>query len=210
MIQKFFADLSDTGKKLMTVTIIFVVAALFDRLLIGPTMSKLANIDQDIVTEENTVKQDLKFLTHKDRILKESKAFEEFITVKMPAEEEIISRFLKKVEILANKFSVTLVKVTPSPGEVNKDNYMRYTADLECSGILSDVISFMHLIDSSPDLMKVVQFNMGSKKAENDEVKTSMTVVKIVVGEGPMPVKPKTADAAAADTGTSSQPAAAK
>ena len=198
MIQKLFSDLSDNGKKLMTVALIFVAAALFDRLLIGPTMSRLSAIDQEIAKEEGIVKQDMRFLGHKDKILKESKALEPYITAKIPSEDEIIARFLKKVEMLANKANVTLVKVTPSTGEA-KDNYIRYTADLECSGVLSDMVTFMHLVNSSPDLMKVVKFNMGSKKIDSDDIKATMTVSKIIVGNGPMPVKLKAADATAPD-----------
>lgn len=163
MIQKFFAGLSDNGKKLLAVALIFIVAALVDRLLIGPSMSRLSSINEEIAEEKNSLKQDLHFLSHKERILKESKVYEPFIMAKFPAEEEIIAGFLKKVEMLANKANVTLVKVTPNAGE-GQDNYLRYSADLECSGVLSDVITFMHLVDTSPDLMKVIKFNLGSKK----------------------------------------------
>ena len=195
MIQKFFSGLSDNGKKLMTVALIMVAAALFDRLLIGPTMSRMSAIDQEIAKEESALRQDLRFLSHKDKILKESKVFAPYITEKMPTEEEIIAGFLKKVEMLANKANVTLVKVTPSTGQA-QDNYLRYTADLECSGILADMVTFMHLVDSSPDLMKVVKFSLGAKKADSDDVKATMTVSKIVVGNVPVVIKTKIVDQA--------------
>ena len=191
----------------MTVALIVAAAALFDRLLIDPTMSRIAAIDQETAKETSILKQDMRFLSHKDKILKESGAFEPYITVKIPAEEEIIAGFLKKVEMLANKANVTLIKVTPSTGQA-QDNYVRYSADLECSGVLTDMVTFMHLMSSSPDLMKVVKFNLGAKKADTDDIKATMTVSMIVVGNGPMLVKPKTDDAQGATSAQQNQPAA--
>ena len=196
MIQKFFSGLSDNGKKLMTVALIVAAAALFDRLLIGPTMSRIASIDQEIAREESVLKQDMRFLKHKDKIFKESKAVEPYITTKIPTEEEIIAGFLKKVEMLANKANVTLIKVTPSAGQI-QDDHMRYSADLECAGLLADTLTFMHLVNSSQDLMKVVKFNLGSKKADSDDIKATMTVSMIIV-PAVGGIKPKAPDAQAA------------
>ena len=205
MVAKFYSDLSDNGKKLLLAALIIVVIALFDRLLINPTMSRLSSIDQDIVKEENTIKQDLHFLGYKDKILKESKAFESYLTDDLPGEEEIIAGFLKKVEMLATKANVTLIKVTPSSGSQEKE-YLKYQADLECSGKLADVVTFMHLIDTSNELMKTVKFNFASKKADSDEIKAVMTVAKIVVGKRAMPLTPGT-KAPASQTGEASKSA---
>ncbi len=185
MLAKFLSSLSDTGKKLLAAALVIVIVALFDRLLIGPTMSRLSAIDQDIVKEESSIKGDLHFLGYKDKILKESKIFEEYLTKELPAEEEIIAAFLKKLEILATKSNVTLIKVTPTQGAKEKE-YLKYQADLECAGMLADVITFMHLVDSSNELMKVLKFNFSSKKADSDDLKALMTIEKIVVGKQPV------------------------
>jgi hypothetical protein len=182
VIGGFISNLSDNGKKLLAIAFVIVVIALFDRLLIGPTMSRMEAIDQDIAKEESTIKQDLHFLGYKNKILKESQALSPYITDKLPAEEEIIAAFLKKIEMLANKSNVTLIKVTPSTGSQQQD-YLKYEADLECSGKFVDIVSFMHLIDTSNELMKVVKFNFSSKKADSDDLKAVMTIDKIVVGK---------------------------
>ena len=187
MIGKFISGLSDNGKKLLAAAVIVIVIALFDRLLIGPTMSRMAAIDQDIAKEEILIKQDLHFLGYKNKILEEDRAFESYIIKDLPGEEEIIAGFLKKLEMLANKAGVTLIKVTPSVGTQEKE-YLRYQADLECSGKFADVAAFMHLVGANDDLMKVVKFNFSSKKADSDEIKAAMTVDKIIVGKRPVTV----------------------
>jgi hypothetical protein len=198
---QFISSLSDTGKKLLVVALIILVVALFDRLLIGPTVARMAAIDQDIVAEESSIKQDIELLSRKEKILKESKALEPYITKQIPTEEEIIAAFLKKLEVLAGKANVTIIKVTPQVGVQDK-NYIKYQADLECAGVLADVISFMHLLNSSTDLTKVIKFNISAKKADTDEVKAVMSVIKAIVSKDALPAKPNV-DAAAPSKATS-------
>ena len=209
MIGQFVAGLSDTGKKLFAGALVIVAVALFDRLLIGPTMSRMHSIDQEIAREESGIKQDLHFLSYKNKILKESEALSPYLTVELPKEEEIIAAFLKKLEMLASKGNVTIIKITPSPGTQEKD-YWKYTADLECSGKLPDVISFMHLINSSNDLMKVAKFNVAAKK-DNEDLKVAMTVDKVVVGKRPMPALKVSMEADAnSDSGSSASSSSGK
>ena len=155
--------------------------AVFDYLFVRPTVTKLNSIRQDITKEENLIKQDLRFLSYKDRILKESQSFTSYYTKSIPTEEEIIASFLKKVEILASHSSVTLVKVTPTTG-VKEREFIKYSADLECTGKLPDIVRFLHEVNTAPDdLLKVVKFKMGSAKADSDDMKSSITIAKMIV-----------------------------
>jgi hypothetical protein len=67
-ITKFISGLNDNQKKLLVIAVVIVIAALFDRLLIAPTMSRLSSIEDDIAKEEASIKQDIRFLGYKDRI----------------------------------------------------------------------------------------------------------------------------------------------
>lgn len=187
-INKFIAGLNDKQKKLLVIAVVIVIVALFDRLLIGPTMSRLSAIEDDIAKEEATIKQDIRFLGYKDRIIKESSEINPYLTKNMSTDEEMIAAFLKKIESLAAQTKVTLIKVNPAPGEQDAE-YWKYQADLECSGNLGDVISFMHAVNSDTNLMKVDKFNFSAKKSDTDEIKATMTIEKIVVTAKPMPHK---------------------
>jgi hypothetical protein len=184
-------NLSPIGKKLLVIAGIIVMIAVFDRFLIGTYLTSITNVDQDINKEKSIIKQNLHFLSYKERILKESKLYEPYVSKELPAEEEIIAAFLKRLELLAGKANVTIIKITPSAGVQERD-YLKYTADLECSGKLADVISFMHLVDTADELMKVVKFNFSSKKSDSDDLKAVMTISKIIVGKRP-PLPPATA-----------------
>ncbi len=211
MIAKFMAGLSPLGRILFAGAVGIVVIMLFDILLLGPTMSRLQTIDQEIDKEKSSIKQDLHFLEYKNKILKESQAVEPYLVQELPAEEEIIAAFLKKIEVLATKSNVTLIKVTPSPGSQEKE-FLKYQADLECSGKLADVIMFMHLVDTSEDLMKVMKFSFSNKKAESDDLKAIMSINKIIVTKQgvalPSMKTPASADGSkpAPDTATTAKP----
>ena len=197
-INKFIAGLNENQKKLLIIAVVIVIAALFDRLLIGPTMSRLSAIEEDITKEEATIKQDTRFLGYKERIAKESDEIAPFLTKNMSTDEEMVAAFLKKIESLASQTKVTLIKVNPSPGEQDAE-YWKYQADLECSGNLGDVISFMHLINSDKELMKVDKYNFSAKKSDTDDIKATMTIEKIVVTDKPMPPKAQDANATPAN-----------
>ena len=192
-VSQFISKLADRDKKLLIAAVILIVAAMFDRLFIAPTMSQLASLDDEIVKEENVIKRDLHFLSYKNKILKESKAIGSYFTDKVSTDDEVIAAFLKKIEIIATKANVILAKVTPSTGQQEKGN-LKYSADVECSGKFTDVIMFMHLLNSSDELTKVVKYNLVSKKADSDEIKATMTISKMIISKKNL-VKP--ADSAA-------------
>ncbi len=181
-VSQFISKLTDRDKKLLIAAVILIIAAMFDRLFIAPTMSRLSSLDEEIVKEEDVIKRDLHFLGYKNKILKESKAVGSYFTEKVATDDEIIAAFLKKIEIVATKANVVLAKVTPSTGQQDKDN-LKYSADVECSGRFTEVIMFMHLINSSDELTKVVKYNLVSKKADSDEIKATMTISKMIVSK---------------------------
>ena len=202
-ITKFISGLNENQRKLLVIAVVIVMAALFDRLLIAPTMSKLSSIEEDIAKEENTIKQDMRLLGYKDKINQESNAIDPYLTKTVSTDEEMIAAFLRKIEGLASDNRVNLIKINPAPGEQD-DDYWKYQADLECSGNLSDVITFMHAINADTDLMKVLKFNFSGKKTDTDDIKATMTIEKVVITAKPMPPKALDANNANASPSNSS------
>ena len=182
MIGKFIASLSGTGKMLLVLAVAFSVIALSDLLFFSQTMAKMSVIDQEIVTEKNAIKQDLRFLNYKNKILKEGKIFDPYLSQSSVTEDEVIAAFLKKIDLMKVKANVVMIKVTPSPG-IDEKGSIKYQADLEFTGKLADVITFMYLFNSSDELIKVVKFSFSSKKIDIDEIRASITVAKLVVGK---------------------------
>ncbi|MCA9408893.1 MAG: hypothetical protein KC733_09395 [Candidatus Omnitrophica bacterium] len=180
MLQKFFAKLSAKEKKILYIAFPIVLLALFDRLLLGPSLNKIKFLDEEIIREEAAVKRDLRILSYKDNILKEQQIMDKFLLEEIPDDDVINNQFFSIVEKLATQANVNLIKGSPDEPRKNKD-YIEYVANLDCSGDLKDVINFMHLINSTDDLLKVVRFNMTPKRGTPDGVTASLTVIKMVM-----------------------------
>ena len=112
-INKFIAGLNDNQKKLLVIAVVIVIAALFDRLLIAPTMSRLSSIEEDITKEEATIRQDMRFLGYKDRIAKESQEIDPYLTRTKLTDDEMIAGFLNKIQNLASQTKVNLNQDKP-------------------------------------------------------------------------------------------------
>ncbi|HBG62525.1 MAG: hypothetical protein A2Y03_08255 [Omnitrophica WOR_2 bacterium GWF2_38_59] len=181
MIQKFISNLSENEKKVFYVTVLFVLLACFDRLFLGPVLSKLYTIDNEISIQEQSVIRDIRFLAYKDKIVRELKVYENYINKDQKDADIVNADFLSVVERLATKTKVNLVKSNPSEVKHEKD-FDKYYANLDCVGTLEDVLTFMHEINSTEELLKVVKFNMSPKRGVENTVNVSMSVVKVSIG----------------------------
>lgn len=180
MIQNFISKLSPKEKKIFYIAMLFILLAVFDRLFLGPSTAKLKSLDEEIEKEKNWIKSDLRFLSYKDRILRENITLSPYYTSKAQTEEEVIAAFLKRIEILATASKVNLIKVNPS--EINpKIGYIEFNANLECDGRLDDIVTFMHAIDTSKELLKIVKLSMTPKRGSAEEVSCAMTVTKVII-----------------------------
>ena len=180
MIQKFIAKLSPKEKKILAVAVIIFLMAFLDRVFFGPAIDNLKSLEEDIQDKETSLKRYLRFLAYKDQISKEKDMLKKYYTKKQLTPGEIKEAFLNKIEMLANESKISSIRVTPTEGE-KKKGYVEYAANLECLGKLKDILTFMHAIDSSEELMKIIKFSMNAKKASSDEVSVSMSVSKIIV-----------------------------
>ena len=175
MIKDFYSKLSDKEKKIAHWAIAAVVCFLFDALLLRPVLSKLSSLDKEISEKTSSIKRDIRFLSYEDKINKEEDLFSVYQTDEAIAEEEIIAGFLKTVELLASEAEINLVKLNPA--EVTpKKGYFEYYANLECTGKLDNMVAFMHKIDTTNNLLRIVKVNMTGKKASPEQINAAMKV----------------------------------
>lgn len=195
MIQEFYSRLSDKEKKVFCAAAAVLLLALMDRLFLSPVLSRLSTLDQAISGEEQNIKRDLRLLAYQERILEEDKASRRFYLKEPKTEEEIIAAFLKRIEILATEAGVNLARVTPADNRPQK-GYIKYSANLECSGTLAQVVSFIHLIDTADELLRVERISLSPRRGNSEEITGTMTVAKIVIrsnGPAENPVEPAAA-----------------
>ncbi|MBF0386497.1 MAG: hypothetical protein HQL20_01415 [Candidatus Omnitrophica bacterium] len=184
MFNKFISGLSAIEKKFLSVALIFVLLALFDRLLIGPSLSRLNEINEKIVKEEGVIKSNLRFLTYQDRIVKEAAAFKDYYSRDVRAEEEIIGEFLKKIELMATQSQVELSKISPAGQDYQKD-YIKYLVTLDCAGKLEDITYFIYAVNNSKDLLKIEKMNILNNAKDAGKVQAALTISRMIIGADP-------------------------
>ncbi len=185
-MNQFFSNLTPRQTKILSVAIFIVVLALFDRLLIDPMTAKLTVINETIESEKNAIKSDLRFLTYKDRILKEGKLFEPYYSDTLPKEEDVMAAFLGKLDIFVSESGLTKIKNNrssdPQGQNAESKDFLVYKVDLECSGDLENIAKLMYAIDTSKEFFKILKFNLAMKKTGDvEEMKAVMTVAKYIV-----------------------------
>ncbi len=169
---------------------LFVLLALFCRLLIGPSLSHMKELDENIAKEQDVIRQNMRFLGYRERIVKDASAFKDFYTQDVRTEDEIIADFLKKLELMGTKSKVDLSKISPAAQEYQK-NYVKYLVTMECSGKLEDVTSFLYTINNSKELIRVEKMTLAGNTRAAGTVQASLTVSKMIVGADPS-ADPKT------------------
>ena len=182
MIQQFISKLSSGEKKFFYITVSIVLVALFDRLFFGPALNKIDTAKDAIKYQEKGIRSDLKILLYKDRIIKENEMFGKYFTDEISDDDVLNAEFLSVIEKLATQAKVNLVKSSPSQTK-KEERFVKYYADLDCSGELEDMVTFMHLINSNEELLKIVKFKIIPKRGQDNNINVSMSVVKMIIGQ---------------------------
>lgn len=178
--QDFYNKLSDAEKKVFYLAVAFVVAALFDLLFLQPVLSRMKHIDEEIGEKRNSIVQDIRYLSYRDRILQERREFERFQTGQNAEEDKIIADFLTTIQAIAADSSVAWTKLNPG-GKEQKKGYIEYYAEMECEGKLKDMVKFMYEVDTTDNLLRIVKVNLTAAKASPDSVKANMKVGKLII-----------------------------
>lgn len=181
MLNDFYSKLNDQEKKIFYVALVIVLVMVLDRMFLGPSLSKMKTYDEEIRQQRVNIQRDLRFVTYKNQILEEDAAFSSYYKNTYRTEEQIIASFLKKVEMIATEANINLIKITPAESKERK-GFTEYYANLECEGLLENIASFMHMIDTSDDLLKIIKTSFSLKRASGDEVVVNMQIAKMLMG----------------------------
>ena len=190
MINKFISGLSPKEKKILFAAALFALVALFDRLLVGPSLGRLHDIDDSIVKEVDSIQQNIRFLAHRDKIIKEAAVFKDFFSKDVKTEEEVIAGFLRKIETIASESQVETSKITPAGQDYQKD-HLKYYVSLDCSGKFENITNFIYAVNNSRELLKVEKINLLGNTRDAEKVQANLTISKMIIGADPS-VDPKT------------------
>lgn len=179
MLSDFFSKMSKKEKIIFYVAIFFVVAAIFDRLILRIIFNKINSLEESIRAQELRIKKDFKIISQKDVISKQQEQYAQYSSQAKSQEEEI-SGALKEIEILAGKTQVNLSEIKPTELKAEK-LIKRYIVSLSCEGTMEQLINFMFQLEDSKALFSIENYSLASKDKEKGILKASMVISKTVV-----------------------------
>lgn len=180
MLNKFVSGLNEKERKIFYITAIVVCLAMLDRLFLNPVMGHLKVLDKKIEEEKMAIMRDRRILSYETKIKNDSEVFNKYFSASVPDDDVVNNEFFRLIERLASQSNVSLIKSNPS--HIDKDDQLNeYFASVDANGKLEDVMSFMHTVNTTEDLLKVTEFNMTPQRGQENTVKVSMTIVKVIV-----------------------------
>ncbi|MCA9401500.1 MAG: type 4a pilus biogenesis protein PilO [Candidatus Omnitrophica bacterium] len=180
MIQEFYSKLSSRGKIIFYITCVVVFAMLIDRIFYGPISSKTGQIQEEIKNQKISISHDKRILSYKSQIIKQAEVFDAYFTKTLKDDDEITRELLSVIEEVARSSEVSLIQNNAANVVKHKD-YIEYYANVESVGPLEKIITFLHKINTTEDLIKVVNFNFSPKRGTDSDVAIVMKVKKMVI-----------------------------
>ena len=178
-LSEFYVRLSKREKLILAGTSLVLAALFMDRLILTPARYQIKLLDTKIRDEENAIRKSLQVLLRKDQITTDVKRFAVFsMDVKKP--EEQMTSFLKEIENIADKASVSLLYVKPG-NEKEGEETKKYLANLECEGQMEEIVSFFYRIEDSVNLLEIEKYDIQPKSKESSVVHCVMTVSKMAL-----------------------------
>ncbi len=176
----FVAGLKGPRKVLFFVAVIMLSFALMDRLMLGPFLSQQEYLKAEYKAQRENIRRSKRILSFRERILEEYNQYSAYLDSGELTQEAIVAALLKKIETIAGQQAVTITAIRPGDVE-EKPIYRIYKTSLDCEGKLSNVLSFINLLEQSDYLFQVERYSMGPKSKGSEIIKCTMDISRILV-----------------------------
>jgi len=175
----FWSKLSKKEQIGMSFALAFLVIAGMDRLIVNPIRSRFQRVNQAITIGEKQLGHDLRNVHLKDQIEEEFEKYVQYVK-RSGSDSEESKKFLGEIESLAQQSNVNLVDIKPQTPKI-VDFYKEYSVEIEAEGNIADLVTFLHRINMSIQLLRVEKLRLNAKDSENKMLKSSMLITKVLV-----------------------------
>jgi len=177
--KELFSRLSKKQRTLLYGAGVIIFFASLDRLVYYPVVSRLRELDQEILLKENQLKKNLRNLAAREAVLKTSSAYAAY-GLTAGSDEEKTAGLLNEIEGLARKSGLSLVNVKPKPA--TKINFgKQYPVEVEVETEMAPLVKFIHGLHSSKYLLRVKQLRLVHPEGRSNQVKAYLLIHETVV-----------------------------
>jgi len=175
----FWDKLSNKERIGLSFAFVFMFVACLDRLIISPIREQFQHIDKAIKISEKQLGHDLRNVHLKEQIEKEFEKFAEYVK-RSGSDEEEVAKLLGEIESLARQSNVYLIDVKPQTLQ-KVDFYKQYSVEIELEGKMSDLMAFLHRINTSTQLLRAEKLRLNSTEEGGKTLKSSVLITKVLV-----------------------------
>lgn len=179
-LSEFLSQRSKSEKVLGFAAGLLIFIALMQGFVIGPILSKMRVIDEDITSTREEIRRDRRILSFKERILEEYSKSSGYLDSIDKSAEEIIAKLLKKIESTAKEKSISVKDIRPGETEV-KPQFQIYKTSIDCEGTLADLLGFMTALEQSEYLFQIIRYSFAPKSKGADLLKASMDIARYLI-----------------------------
>lgn len=176
--QAFFLRLSKREKFVFYGALFFVSLTLLDQLVVSPVFSKIKFLDTEIKNREALIKNSLKIVTQKEKIVS-ARAKYSYLSSGFTSSDTEATSLLKEIEGMSSKSSVYLVDMKPAA--VKGGSSEKFMISLSCEAQMEQLVDFMYNIENSDKLLMIDKYQISPKSKESSVAKCSMSISKIVI-----------------------------
>ena len=166
-------------KPLLFISMGLAVAYLSDRLLFSGLQTKNQTLRRQIAAEEVTLRMGVGIQKRKGTILNEQKKYAAYFLPAAP-ERELIAKFLKEAERIAQESGVTIADLTPENQPAKGSSVKTYKAQLKAEATVEQLLSFLSKLHTSRLLMRLERFSVTPKDEQASLLRLETTISMVV------------------------------
>ncbi len=177
--KQFFSKLSKRERMILYASVIIVVLGSMDRLVYQPIMNLFIEVDQEIISQENQLRKNMRFLAARETISNRYSAYAAY-AVTTGSDEEEVAGLLNEVEGVARKSGLALLNMKPNPAFTTEFG-KQYPVEVEVETQMKELIKFIHGLQSSKYILRVQKLRLVPKGKSKAEVKGYLLINRTVI-----------------------------
>lgn len=181
-LKELYEKMSQKERILLFAALGMIFIAVMDMAIIGPILSRMKEMDAQIVAMKDTISRNLRITSFKDSILQEYGEYESYLDSGEKTQEQIIGDLLKKIEMMATNHSMAIINIQPGDIEENPV-FQVYKTALECEGTFDNLLSFMRDLEESDFLFMITSYSMTPKSKGGEVIHCLMNISRIFMAK---------------------------
>jgi len=163
-------------RTLIYVTGGLVLAFLFQKFFLSALNVKIKNISRQIQLKEVDLKSGTAIQNKKEMIAEDYKAYKDYLKDKGSSDTDVVAKFLKEVETIAQKTQIAIVSLTPDNESHEVGGNKVFYADAKIEANLDQFYSFLNEIQNSRLLIKIDKLGISVKDEAGSALRIDATI----------------------------------